>query len=199
MYQNHFQPQTLLRREALLLDLRDVIEENIQPLVSRARTELNTIPSGKKFSNYTTSGLLAEAIEKLNTLCARIDTETADERFVARIHQALAISQIQNAGEIQITGSTVLTTTGDQERIINILQRIAALCKNSACCVKFFRLILKATEQRIILTTSQESSVQAEIFQLRLTQVIDPEYIQLVRTISIGDMQSVHLVINHQK
>ena len=65
MYQNNFQPHTLLRRETLLLDLRDVIEENIQPLVSRARTELNTIPSGKKFSNYMTSGLLAEAIERL--------------------------------------------------------------------------------------------------------------------------------------
>ena len=199
MYQNHFQPHTLLRRETLLLDLRDVIEENIRPLVSRAKTELNTIPSGNKFSYYTTSGLLAEAIEGLHNLCQRIDRETADEQFVKRIHHALAISQIQNAAEIQITGSTVLTTSGDQERIIGILQKIAALCKNSACCLKSFRLILKATEQRMILTTSQESSLQAEILRLRLAQVIDPDYIKLLRTIAIGDMQSVHLSISYQK
>jgi hypothetical protein len=199
MQQNNFQPQTLFRRETLLLDLRDVIQENIQPLVKRARTEISTSTTGRNFSNYNSAGLLAEAIDKLNELCLRIDTETAGDNFLSRIHQALGTSTTQNTCKFQITGSTVLTTIADQEMIIKSLQRISALCKNSACCLKSIQLIMAANEHRLILTTSQESTVQAEIFQIRLKQILESDKISVVRTILIDNSQSVHMVINQIK
>jgi hypothetical protein len=58
---------------------------------------------------------------------------------------------------------------------------------------------MAAKEHRLILTTSQESTVQAEIFQIRLKQILEPDKVSVVRTILIENTQSVHLVINQIK